>query len=70
MARYINTREYELANGGKKPRGFGHWAFTTNSLKEKEVFFIQGNFSEAKRKAETECNRRNLPKWDTIIVLP
>ena len=47
----VNTRQYELAHG-KKPRGYGNWAFFFDGRTEiEEAFWHNGKFSEASKMA-------------------
>ena len=48
MSIEIKTSEYEFAHG-KKPRGYGGWAFFFGN--ETEPFWAHGTYSEAKKMA-------------------
>lgn len=52
----MNTAKWEFANNGRKPRGFGNWAFTFDGTTER--FAFRGTFAEAKRAARAEAARR------------
>lgn len=50
---FVNTSEYE-ATYGKKPRGFGTWAFyivCTRGTDFNEPIMVVGKYSEARAKA-------------------
>jgi hypothetical protein len=50
MAVEVNTTEYEFSHG-KKPRGYGYWAFQVG--RNPEPFFAKGGtYSEAVREAK------------------
>lgn len=46
---YIDSYKWEFANG-KKPRGFGYWAFevTNYTTGDKSIVWKRGTFTEAK----------------------
>lgn len=48
----VMTEEYECSHG-KKPRGFGHWAFRFHQSwrSEAEPRFYTGTYGEAKQRA-------------------
>lgn len=47
----IQTELYQFAHG-KKPRGFGLWAFVFQLMNgEKETHFISGTYGKAKKEA-------------------
>lgn len=54
----IETREYEFAHG-KKPRGFGNWAFIFDGQRE-TPFFQLGKYSDACRMARAYAVARNF----------
>lgn len=62
----VRTEKYEFSTG-KKPSGFGTWAFGTKD--EQTVWFFNGKYSEAKKQAIAKANEI-LPKFTTIYVLP
>lgn len=41
-----STRQYEISHG-KKPRGYGAWAFGNLD----EIMFVTGKYAEAKKQA-------------------
>jgi len=46
MSKTFSTTQFELAHG-RKPRGWGQWAFINKSTGE--TFFSTGTFTEAKK---------------------
>ena len=53
--RTVRTEKYEWAHG-KKPRGTGTWAFGNRD--ESVVWFEYGSFTEAKRKAVANADKK------------
>lgn len=48
----VNTDPWSRANSGKKPRGYGNWAFAYSGNADiNDVFFFNGNFEDCKKKA-------------------
>lgn len=56
----FNTRRYELAHG-RKPKGFGCWAFIVPAHSRDEIIWI----SQA---TLTDCKRRLAPRLDPTIA--
>jgi len=56
----INTHAYEVAHG-KKPRGYGHWAFFFRGFDQvKDTFWFQGKYGDAVKAARIEACKRNV----------
>lgn len=64
--REVRTEKYEWATG-KKPRGYGNWAFGNRS--ETVVWWEFGTYAEAKKKAIATANDK-LQSGEAIYVLP
>lgn len=47
---YFNTTAYERA-WARSPRGQGYWAFFAKGRDEADLFWVNGTYTEAKRKA-------------------
>lgn len=48
----VYTDPWSWENGGKQPKGYGHWAFAyTRRPDIKDVFFFAGNYADCKKKA-------------------
>jgi len=64
----FTTSQYEFAHG-KKPRGFGNWAFGFPAISTTEVFFVNPacTLTEAKSHAAAEAMRRGT---ELVAVLP
>lgn len=61
----FNTTRYE-ADYGRKPRGFGHWAFAlANDPEPNAIFWHAGTYAEAKKAA-----RAHFAKNPLVYVLP
>lgn len=57
----VRTSRYEFAHG-KKPRGFGQWAFFFHPQEDDslQAFWHSGSYSDAKKAAQQEARRRNV----------
>lgn len=61
MKTIVRTNKYEITSG-KKPRGFGMWAFQIGS----ETFWVTGNYAEAKKRAVEKAKSEGI---EIIYVL-
>lgn len=73
---YFITKDWETSNSGKSPRGVGRWGFSVKrdpdlSPGKNEVFWVNGTYQQAKKKA-AEHYAEGLGPTDTIHlwVLP
>jgi len=62
----INTNEYQFAHG-KKPSGYGHWAFIPEDFGEK--FWCEGKYSDAKREAIKYARARKVCRMFVATAL-
>ena len=69
MAASVNTAVYEYSHG-RKPRGFGHWAFEvmTGSGREKTVVWFSGNYGDGAKWARTYARQHGYD--GRIEVMP
>ena len=58
----VNTERYEFSTG-KKPRGFGGWAFQVGD----QVVFLTDLYSEVRKTAIAQARSNGVAK---VIVLP
>lgn len=58
----ISTRQFEFAHG-KKPRGFGHWAFFFNGVTAIDLaFWAQGTYAEAAKQARAHAKANGFTR--------
>jgi hypothetical protein len=62
----INTSSYEFSHG-RKPRGFGSWAFTINGELK---WFNQATYGQALKKVKDYVRQNYKRKFVTIRVEP
>ena len=65
-----STREYEFSHG-RKPKGFGSWAFEVDLLdgaKPLTWWWNQSTLTEAKKKMNQKL-RETLPKGHTLVLI-
>lgn len=54
----IETRQYEFSHG-KKPRGFGTWAFFFDGKRDADqAFWFSGSYGDAAAAARAEAGKR------------
>ena len=61
----VSTNQYEFAHGGRKPRGYGHWAFEFGAAICQQagggqMHFYAGRYSEAKRQAMRDAQAEGV----------
>lgn len=59
MSIQVRTTEYEFSHG-KKPRGYGHWAFFFDNITDPG--FIEGWYADAKKKAIEYAKDKNYSR--------
>lgn len=55
----VSTSRYEFSHG-RSPRGQGSWGFFLGSSSLEDLFWANGTYSEARRAAVAEANRRGV----------
>ncbi len=66
----FSSIEYEISNG-RKPKGTGSWAFSTErNPKVEDMWFFFGTLAEAKKQAAAKAKAMGIPSGTTLYILP